>query len=329
MYQNKLLCFKTCYCLGVADVDLESDFPQLYGIAKSIGYFDTLKVTRTYRALTKIFYTVARHSILYTPDKTFAAVAGNRFKSYLEGTDLTPDVIYQDAENVRDFLNKLVEKSHIMLPAVYAELKPALDYLSFETIMRLEPLSDGDVQKLFHILRRIPVKYNIYFFADDLFNITMRDMLRTDVSLRKCISMVTGRPLDKSSDTSDLAKELDKRDDGYYVSPGGLAARYKALYILQSNLAVDEQASVLSMFADNPIPINVSADTEAFLKLWDDDKVPKEEIALVARLTDEELTSIREHCGKLDIALLIPVTRSLYKRVLSGQFENVALLPLR
>lgn len=329
MYQNKLLCFKMCYCLGVGDDTLQCDFAELHEIAKSTGYYDTLKVARTYRAISRVYYTVARHSELYTPEKSFAQVAGQRFKPYLEGTDFVPELVYQDAGNVKDFLGKLAEMSHQLLPSLYAELKPALDYMSFEMLLHLKPLSTLEMQKVHYILRRIPVQYNIYFFASDLFNVAMRDMLKTDAALRKCISIVTGRQLDKSADTSDLAKELDKRDDGYFVSASGLMTEYKNIYFIQKDLPADVQAKMLTLFSEASVPLNVAADTEGFLKVWDEREDVRESLVVIAKLEEEDLLKIREHCEGVNAVLLIPIARMLYRKVLSGEFDRVALLSLR
>ena len=329
MFQNKLLCYKVCYCLGVADETLQCDFPELHEIAKSIGYFDTLKTVREFRAIARIYYTVARHSELYTPDKSFTAVAGTRFKPFTEGTAITPEIIYQDSQGVQDFICKLAEMARQRVPALYNELRPALDYLSFEMLMRLEPLSPLEMQKIHYILRRIPVQYNIYFFASDLLNVALRDMLKTDAALRKCISIVTGRPLDKSSDTSTLAKELDKRDDGYFVSVNSLAQVYKNVYLVQKDIPADLQAQVLTLFSEHSVPVSATADHEAFMKIWDERESVREGTVVIMRPSEEELNEIREHCPQLGQVLLIPVSRTLYRKILSGDYEGVTLLSLR
>lgn len=329
MFQNKLLCYKVCYCLGVADETLQCDFPELHEIAKSIGYFENLKTVREFRAIARIYYTVVRHSELYTPEKSFSAVAGSRFKSYTEGTGIAPEIIYQDSCGVQNFICKLAEMSRQMIPAVYNELKPALDYLSFESLMRLKPLSDLELEKVHYILRRIPVQYNIYFYASDLYNVALRDMLKTDAALRKCVGIVTGRSLDKSSDTSDLARELDKRDDGYFVSVNSLSQMYKNVYLVQKDIPPDIQAQILTLFSQHSVPVSATETKEDFMKIWDEREAVREGTILISRPTEEELCALREHCPGLGHVLLIPIARTLYRKILSGDYENVTLLSLR
>lgn len=329
MHQNKLLCYKLCYCLGVADETLQGDFAELHTIAKEMKYFEQLKTAREFRAIARIYYTVVRHCELYTKDRTFSSVAGPRFKSYLEGTNIEPEIIYQDSSDVLDFINKLSEMSHQMLPTLYNELKPAVDYLSFEMLMNLKALTDPELQKVHYILRRLPVQYNIYFFASDLFNVALRDMLKTDAALRKCISIVTARPLDKSSDTSTLAKELDTRDDGYFVVVASLVKSHKNLYLIQKEVPADQQAQILALFSEQSVPVTVIADQEAFVKLWQEREDIHTETAVIVRPSEEELAELQESCPGLNQVMLIPIARNLYRKILSGEFSNVSLLSLR
>ncbi len=328
MYSKKMLCYKLCYCLGVGEEALQEDFTQLHELAKESNYFDALKVTRTYRAISRIYFAVARRYDLYTPGKSFTKVAGTLFKPVLEGVDLVPELIYSDAGDVRSFLGKLAEMSHQMLPQLYAELKPAIDYLSFEMLVRLEPLTEMELEKVSYILRHSRVQYNVYFFASELFNFASRDMLKSDATLRKCLAIVTGRESCRSSDTSELAKELGKQDDGYFVSASMLVQNYKNIYLVQKDMPADAQSKVLSVFAEAAVPVNVTADPEGFMKLWDERPDMHESVIVIARLRKDDVLNLLKHCDTLQLTLLIPIVRTLYRKVLSGEIERTSLLSL-
>lgn len=329
MYQNKLLCFKTCYCLGVSDATLQTDFPELHEIAQSTGYYDSLVVAKKYRAITRIFYTVVRYADLYEPMKSFNAVAGDRFKSFLEGTGLNPDLIYKESSDLPEFINRLVEMSHRMLPNLYDELKLGLDFTSFETIMRLKCLSADEIESIRFALRRTSIQYSVYFFESPILNIAVRDMLRTDSSLRKFISMAIHRPLDRGVDTSNLALELNKRDDGYFVSMQEVMQDYKNVYMITSDLSPEIQSEIVSCSGSNNIPLNVAGDINLFIEAWKIKESLHSSTVILARINEEELSRLQENCPGVVVVLLIPVNRTLYRNVLSGLIENTYMLSMR
>lgn len=329
MYQNKLLAFKLSYCLGVKDETLGRDFPEVYNVAKSSGYLDEIPTSRTFRAINHIYYTVMRYADLYVPQKSFNTIAGGRYQSILEGSGLAPDIIYQDSKDVLDFLSKLASMSRQLIPSVYNELKPALDYLSFEMMVGIVAPSEDQLRKIRYMLRRVPSSYNIYFYASDLFNAAKGDILRTDASLRKCISLVTGRTAEKCLDTSKLNKALTDRDDGYFVSANTVSRDNKNIYLLQQNLTAEAQAQFLSKFSESATPVSVLATVDSFVQLWESNEAIQDSAAILALLTEEEVVTLREKCPTLNQVLLIPMAKPLYTKVLAGEFQNVRVLSMR
>lgn len=382
MYQNRLLCYKVSYCLGVEDYVLAHDFHKLHEISKEIGYFNSCPTARKYRALCRMFYRVTRHYELFTPGKSFGAVAGNRYKTYLKGTGIFPEIIYKDCANVLEFLNTLVGMSQRLLPALYEELKPSTDYLSFASVLRLEPMSELQMKQVQYILRRIPPNYCIYFFGSEVYNSTLRFVYReeskddaksevvveqgveksqedeasaatpvkgqkklgeekgsgakstwfmqgllwTDATLRTTISIATGRPADDCADTSALASELFRRAEKHFISATDIVGKYKNLFLLQYGLTAEQQAKVLSLFAENAAPITAVTDVDAFIDLWNKREDIHEGTALLCKVPQESLTTLLEACPTLDPCVVVPVSSTLYKEILAGSYPRVNLV---
>lgn len=360
MYQNRLLCYKVSYCLGVEDYVLARDFHGLHEIAKEIGYFDSCPIANKYRALSRVFYMVTRHYEMYAPGKSFGSVAGNRFKPFLKGTGISPETIYKDSADVSDFLSKIAGMSQKLLPALYDELKPATDYLSFISVLKLEAMSEPVMKKVQYILRRLPPTYCVYFFGSDLYNVLLRfvrkdeevteekganggegadkkvktsfvmdGLLRSDPILRKSISVATSRPVDRCTDTSTLATELSKRDDGHFVTAADIGTTFKNLFMLQSGLSNDAQATVLSMFAEETVPITAVTDIPAFIELWNKREDIHTNTVLLCRGSEEDVNTILEACPGISMCMLVPISGTLYKAVLSGKYERINLLSTR
>lgn len=331
MYQNKLLCYKVCYCLGVAEETLETDFTTLHGVAKVSNYFDPLKITRTYRAISHIYFHVLRNLEHYRDHTSRPLFCGSQYDPYVKGTMFNPLEVWESCDSVRVFLRKLAERAHILLPSVYEELKPGLDYLSFEMLCRIDAMRDSEIERVSFLIRRLPRSHNIYFFSNELFNISLRDaniynnnLLKADAKLKKAVAVVTGAPLETVTDTSALAATIKRFADGYFVHADGFKDGFEAVYFVEEGMDAANIEKTTTALKGADVKYKV---VKTFADLNEKVRANKA-AAIIAHMPMAELEKVITEDGAR-IVLTLPLPKTLYRKVLSGAYgERVSLLSL-
>lgn len=326
MYQNRLLCFKVCWTIGIPENILSNMYPELVNTARNIHYFDDLRATNDLRATLRLLYDVIRNYALYTHIESVELIDFSRFAEYFErcSCDLT-DVV-RKAKNAKVLVNTLGRRANNLLADAYRELKLGLEFEDFLLLFRVPPLTEGEIVKTRFMMKLDSEFPYTYFFGDTILNSNKSCMFQQDWNLLQRISIVTGLAPLKLKDHSSLAIALKDCDDQAFIASTDLN-RFSTIYIdtstveattldiIQANLPYKLNATLCRDFEECVSSASSAGDAST--------------TAILAHVDKSELVRSLTGSTSATIILTMPVHKGLYKQILRRDFPDTYLLSIR
>lgn len=324
MYQNKLLCYKLCYCLGVPEESLKLSFSQIHAIAEDTGYFKDHGCARLYRAYARVYFIVIRHNELYRKARSLWEVAGHRLDSYLSDLSVDINSLFVNSSSIEEFLQIIAGCANNLLAGVYADLLPGIPFEDFVTLLKLKKPSQLEIAQMQFMLRRQPSQYNIYFAAGDVLNVALVDMLHSDVNLLKRVRLVTGNTGFKVADTSVLCTALRNADDTAFLHMDDLKSFD---YVIVDKTALNDLDTLKETISEG-CSLTLCDNLAECLSCIQPDSTP-ESTVIVVHCTEDELRSLTDYSDEVTIISTLPIPRNVYRQILRREWQNVYLLSTR
>ena len=325
MNQNKLLCYKLCFCLGVPEESLKLSFSQIHTIAASMGYFKARESVRLYRAYARVYFIVIRHYELYRKAKSLWEVAGHRLDSYISDIPVDFNEMFVSAATIESFIGTIAGFANNLIAEVYNELTPGISFEDFSCLLTLKKPSELDIAQMQFMLRRQPSQYNIFFSASDVLNVAMVDMLHSDMNLLKRIRLVTGNLASRPADKSALSEALRNADDIAFLRTDDLKG-FDHVIVDKSAMCQGDTPKVTSRECGGDI---FYCDNIAECLSHVHQGCTAENTVIVAHCTEEELNSLLDFANDVTIVSTLPLPRNVYRQILRREWKNVYLLSNR
>ena len=328
MGNKQLLCYKLCYCLGVATEDLMARYPHVYTAIERGGHFSTLgKDVKSYRCLTRIYFLLIRHYNLYRKVRSIYDVSGDRLNSYLNGIDFDPDEVFKASTSLCACLNTLAVMANNYLPQVYTEMEIGLPFSEFLLLTQFPQLKEQDIIQIQFMLKKVPSTCNIYFFSSPVFNVDLPGMLRSDTALVKRLTLVTGPNSQHGRDTSTLAMAMKGEDDKAFLRLEDIPTFD---YVFMDNAAVPiEIKNILpTLFEDRPDSYIWCPNRVKCFQALTDVHTPQNSL-LITHCYDTTLDKMVDMMEHISFLLTMPLPHATYYRALQRSWPNTYLLSIK
>ncbi len=330
MYQVNLLSYKLHYVLGFSDEALHAMFKELHQIAIDSKYWEPLTVSRKYRAYSYLYFNALRFPMAYIPGEEFKTRMDTLAKPYLEGTDVDPFAIMGNCGGYRAFINAVSEEATKLVPAMYDELKVGLDFYHFDLFVRIRHVYSEEYEIYKQLLKSGDSRYSACFIEPRLFCFNSVDMFSAvDKSLRTVLTAVTGQPITKTMDHSELCATLNERDSASFTPIDKIMSESKSVYMITSKLKPERRDYIVNSaeaVRDSDTVLRLVADMPTFYTIYDSLPEESKDVTVIVRLTAQGLAELKTKCPKARVVLLLPVTAGFYKSLRSGEWEDVTLL---
>lgn len=328
MGNNQLLCYKLCFCLGMETETLMERYSNVHALIQRDGYLKNVSEdVRLYRCIMRLYFLLIRHYNLYRRVKSIFDVSGDRLAPYLLGLDFKPDDIFKASGSVCDCLNILAKLANDQLPQVYTELEIGLPFSDFSTLVELPQLKEQDILQVQFMLKRVSPHYNFYFFASPVFNVSVPDMLKSDMTLIKRMELVTGRHVARTKDKSALAVAMQQEDDRAFLCLEDIP---KFDYVFMDNAAVSvEIKNILpSLFTANPESYIWCKNRLQCFNSLTEKNTPQNSL-LITHCYDTTLDRMVEQMERVSFLLTMPLPHTTYYRALRHSWPNTYLLSIK
>lgn len=337
MISSAILCYKISYCLGVPTETLQYEYPALHEAVESCDYLHEIPTVTTFRAISHVYFYIIRNAMPYihakSRGKSFRKVSGKKFRRYTAGTGFSPAMVYNDSETILEMLNKLSEQSRRLLPQVFDELRPAVSYSSFESLVRLPELSQQEFEKVQYNMRLLPEDLNVYFFMHESFNIAPKVMLRSDRVLLKALRIALGRPHEEFEDASKLAEVWQEKCEALtakrFLNAAKASSEYSNIYLCADGIDAPTQSQILAEFLKIGANLQVVSDMKQFEERWAKASETAERPLLICRRSKGEIDALAAKYSALHISVSISMEQELYRDIIAGRYSNVTAFSVK
>lgn len=326
MYQNEVLAYKLSYCLGVTNSALAENFGKMNAIAAQSKYWTNFPLAREMRAIYRIYFQVLRKFSVYSATRSFYAVDAPRVDDYTAGVDVDFAGIFANAEDALDFVNKLAEMVNHNLEDLYKQLQNTLDYSLFLLLMKLPTLDTLRAEQISFLLKREDPRYNIHFFGNDVLNAAVPELLRSDLTLRRRLALITGEHVGATEDTSSLMTALLDFQQDAFIQVSDLS-RFSRIVV--DLISVPE--SIIGWLEDltrkSGQRLFRASGIASTLKTIRDNK-PTDTLVL-CHWTDEIFDNIEPHLSRACFGVIGHIPKKSYKKIIRHTYANTYIFSMR
>ena len=325
MFQNKIFSYKISYCLGVPESALASTFGQIHLTAMRIRYWSNCPVAKEYRATSRVYFMLIRKYDIFSEAKSLKAPDDiNRWGGYLEGVKYDFEGIFQRSVNLDTCINTFGGHMNELLPRLYKELKYEMDMMHFMRLLQVPELSPTRIQEVRFALKRETPAYNIHFFGSEILNICLSDMIKSDVSIRRRLSIIFGEMIPQSNDNSNLANELRIAVSEARMAPSELT-RFKTIIIDDMSVADDRLFACIERFTEQGCKVIHCQGVIPTVEAVPEGSAPENTVLV----THWEADTLQKYVGvtkNATVAVTMHIPRLTYKQILSRAYPNTVLL---
>ena len=328
MNKETILCYKLCYCLGVPDAGRYVRYRAAHNAAKECKYFEELHSTRKFRALSYIYFMLIKHNQDY-PDQSNMSDSlefAIEDRAALASIDLSK--VLASCDTLISCINILAREANKLLPMMYRELTPSVEYCDFARLLTLrDSLTIREVLKIQYVMRMSPQSLNIYFFADPIYNFAMNEMLSADKRVCERIMLQTGITPARPRDTSMLAQFAYKNREARYLRLEHLS-RFSEIYVDDSSCSIEIRNAVDNLASDVFKVHHFDSFTDCVQTIPEQND-PSSSILLFRPAKEGSLDTLRWLLNRVSFLMLMPLRQELYFRVLDDEYENAYLFSFR
>ena len=328
MKKGNILCYKLCYCLGVPNEGLHAHYRVTHSAALQIKYFDRLSATQTYRALARVYFILIKHNHDFATMDTLDGNLEVRLQKHIANAEVDIRKIFRERKSFVSCLNQLAREANNLLPRIYEELKPGIEYCDFARLLTLaDTMSMRDVYKVKFAMQMTPQFFNIYFFADPIYNYSSNEMLSSDAKLLERIALHTGEQGKRLVDSSDLATCVEENKESHYLRLEQLT-QYTDICVDDSTCTPEVLDAIDSLNSDYCCIHHYETLTDCIQQL--PDNTSPDNTLLVFRWTlDNNMNDVRWLNSRVAMLLVMPVKRELYRGITTGEYANTYLLSIK
>ena len=327
MGQNQLLCYKLCYILGVTEETLYLRFRRLHELAIKGDYFKDKPAVRDFRALTRVYFLLIRHYDLYRKANSIFEISGNRLDDYLNGVSFDVDSIFKSSSNLVECINMFSRLVSDLLHKVYIELEIGLSFSEFLLFTELPQIMEQELRQVQFLLKRSPSYFNIYFFASEVLNADISEMMRSDKFLLKRLLLVTGCRIASCSDTSSLALAVQNEDNSAFLKVQDLD-QFQWVYVDMTSVSNEVKEMISKMqFGEDTEVIYVANRVQCFERLTGDNTTTN--TVLITHCHEQIIDMLQDWTCHVSILLTMPLPKTTYRRVVKHDWSNVYLLSMK
>ena len=210
-------CFKVCYSLGIKQSELRNAYPIAYRVAYDLAVFRPGKALMKFRALSAIYYLIINDFEGHSSFNSFRDKVRKNFEPMLFETGYNP-IVERGRLNLIQYLNKVVVQRNSLIHEAYRQLDLGMSFECFSRLVHLRPLDQVAVDRLSFLTSKTNHIYGLYFYGEDLLNVSLGTALNDDYALWKRFCLIMGRELEPFLDTSEFASAVRNYLDNVFIS---------------------------------------------------------------------------------------------------------------
>lgn len=233
---GNLSCFALQYVLGTPTARLKELFPAEYKVMQEEPAAFEQSFVVEYRALAATYHTSLAHYEVWCDPTNFQREALPALREFecdvmLQSQALSEFLKSRGDEDLREFLNRIVDRHNVLAPLVYEEMTCGLPFELFRRLTRCVSLTPLRVSQALFIYRNKVSETNVWF-RDELLDIDVDHMIGSDAELSKRLILLTGSKLSSVPLNEKFTREYDAYLERVNLKPRDLL-RFPAVYALR------------------------------------------------------------------------------------------------
>lgn len=206
---ERTTCYKLCYALGVSQAELVYNFGVEHRVACTFGVFNPGPSARRFRALAALYYHIMRNYYAYADVKGFRVGVEEFYSQFSVTSDYDP-VHERGDRPLLEYVQEVVWEHNILAKDAYKDLQIAIPEDVFREVTALPFLTQQSAAQVAFLMSKTNHAYGLYFFGNDLLNVSLGSMLQDDMALRDRLSLCFGARMPSMYDNSALSAEVSK-----------------------------------------------------------------------------------------------------------------------
>ena len=214
---DRVTCFKLCYALGVSRSDIQKSYCLEYRVAFSDGAFKPTETLSKFRALAVLYNHIMRDYSRLKALDDFRPTLDEELPDFKQEFGTNPSS-FCESSNILTAICLIAKLRNSMIGSAYNDLEIAINASDFITFCKLPKLDKNTVDRIHFVMSKTNHLYGLYFYGNDVFNVSIGSFLQNDFALKSRIELNLGYKIKRIVDKSSFGKSVDFYLEQVYVT---------------------------------------------------------------------------------------------------------------